>query len=454
MAPTTEAPAQAWTHGRAPGGRGPAGHALSLARTPLSFLTSLPRYGDLVELRLGHRRAYLACHPDLVRHILLDSKTFDSGGALKDKARLILGNGLITAGRQDHRKQRRMIQPAFHQRRIASYARIMQQECAQICDSWHASRPVDMCDAMHALTARVTARCLFSTNIAQSDVREIQQWLPVVIRGAFHRALDPTGLLERVPTRGNRRFDEALTRLNSLITRLVSRYRARGAGGQDLLSALLETEDTKTGSRLSDQEIHDQVMTLLLAGIETTASALTWSLHLLSRHPGVADRLVAETDEVLGGRAATYEDIPALPYTSRVFNETLRMFPPAWVFTRTTVVDTRLAGHRLPSGADILISPYVLHRNPRLFPEPRRFDPDRWAPERAAGIPSGAMLPFGAGSRKCIGDVFGMTEAVLALATLTTRWKMTLAPGAKVRPKAAMSLGSGPLPMVLTPRDK
>jgi pentalenene oxygenase len=264
--------------------------------------------------------------------------------------------------------------------------------------------------------------------------------------------VDPTGLLARLPLAANREFDTALGRLHALIDGIVGDYRRSGEDRGDLLSALLAARDDEDGGRMSDQEIHDQVMTLLLAGVETTASALTWAWHLLASHPEAEARLHAEVDEVLGGRAPTYADVPRLAYTQRVFTETLRLYPPAWMFTRMTAEPTELGGHLLPSGTDVLISPYVIHRIPELFASPAAFDPDRWLPERAQDVARGSYLPFGGGSRKCIGDVFGMTEATLALAALASRWRLRPVPGTVVKARAGMSLTAGPLPMVPEPR--
>ncbi|MFJ5726061.1 cytochrome P450 [Streptomyces sp. NPDC093149] len=443
---------QSWRIAMAPGGLPLVGHALQLARRPLEFLGSLPGAGDLVELRLGTKVTYLPCHPELVQQVLRSARVYDTGGPMKEKARPILGNGLITSGWADHRRQRRMVQPAFHTARIATYAVVMQEECGAQAETWRAGRPLNVADAMQALTARVTARALFSTEMAPHLVAEIQRSLPVMVRGAFRRAMDPTGLMARLPLAANREFDAALARLHGLIDGIVGDYRRSGEDRGDLLSALLATRDEEDGGAMTDQEVHDQVMTLLLAGVETTASALTWAWHLLAAHPEVEARLHAEVDEVLGGRVPGYADIPRLVHTQRIFTETLRLYPPAWMYTRMSTEPTELAGRRLPAGTDLLISPYVIHRIPEFFPRPDVFDPDRWLPERAQEVTRGSYLPFGAGSRKCIGDVFGMTEATLALATLASRWRLRPVPGTTVSPRAEMSLAAGRLPMVPEPR--
>ncbi|MEU3752697.1 cytochrome P450 [Streptomyces olivoreticuli] len=452
MKTTSDTSARTWRVTAAPRRLPLVGHALLLGRRPLEFLTSLPALGDLVELRIGTKQAFLPCHPELVQKVLLNARVYDTGGPVKEKARPILGNGLITSDWADHRRQRRMVQPAFHPARIATYAGVMHEECAAHAATWEAGKPVDISDAMQGLTARVTARALFSTEMAPHSVAEIQRSLPVMVEGAYRRAVDPTGLLAKLPLAANREFDAALGRLHALIDGIVGDYRRTGEDRGDLLSALLAARDDEDGGQMSDQEVHDQVITLLLAGVETTASALTWAWHLLAAHPEAERRLHAEVDEVLAGRTPTYADVPKLAYTQRVFTETLRLYPPAWMYTRMTTEDTELGGHRLRAGTDILISPYVIHRMPGLFADPEDFDPDRWLPERAKDVARGSYLPFGAGSRKCIGDVFGMTEATLALAALASRWRLRPVPGVAVRPRAQMSLTAGPLPMVPEPR--
>ncbi|QKV91390.1 cytochrome P450 [Streptomyces sp. NA02950] len=441
-----------WQVADAPGGLPLIGHALRLARRPLGFLASLPAHGDLVELRLGPQRVHLPCHPELVQQVLLNGRVYDSGGPVKDKARQILGNGLITAGRADHRRQRRLVQPAFHTARIEGYAEVMRHECEAVAGSWTTGRAIDVSREMQTLTTRITARALFTTDMAPHAVAEVQHCLRTVVRGAYHRAIDPTGLVARLPLTANRTFETALSRLHRRIDRLIADYRATGGDRGDLLSALFAARDEGTGERLSEREVHDQVLTLLLAGIETTAAALTWTWFLLGRNPAAQAALHAEVDAVVGERTPGYADVPRLAYTQRVFTEALRLFPPAWIITRTTTEPTELAGRRLPRGADVLISPYMLHRDARLFPRPESFDPDRWLPERAKDVARGSYLPFGAGSRKCVGDVFGMTEATLALAAVARRWRLRPVPGTRLRPRPQMSLTAGPLAMVPEPR--
>ncbi|WP_239340466.1 cytochrome P450 [Frankia sp. CiP3] len=438
----------------APGGIPVIGHALRLWRWPLRFLSSLPAQGDLVRIRIGPREAYLACHPALVTQVLMDTRTFDKGGPLFDKIRLLVGNGLVSSMWEDHRQQRRMLQPAFHPSRLPGYARLMREEIDDLLASWTDNQLFDINDAMHALTLRITARTMFATTVSgRPIIPEVAHYMPIIMRGIYKRTVAPIGWQEKIPTPGNRRFNQARARMHTIIEETIEIQRRTSTDRGDLLSILVATRDEESQHRLTDEEIYDQIMTLLIGGTETTGNTMVWAFHVLAEHPRVEARLHAELDEVLGGRPPTFDDLPRLDYTWRVLCETLRMYPPAWLLTRTTTRETELAGQRLAKGAIVMYSPYMMGHNPALFTDPERFDPDRWLPERAKDFPRGAMVPFSAGSRKCIGDTFGRAEATLAVAAIAARWRLCPAPGAKPHtaiPKA--SLGTGPYPMILKPR--
>jgi pentalenene oxygenase len=413
----------------------------------LDFLAALHAHGDLVEVRLGPRRTYLACHPDLVQQVLRDARTFDKGGPVFDKVRLLTGNGLATSCWAEHRRQRRLMQPAFHPERMAGYATVMGQEISSMLDSWQEGRVFDVNTAMQALTARIIVRTLFSTRIRDSAVTEIQDCLPVITRGFFTRMVAPLGLMEKLPTRSNRRFDGALERMRNLIDETISSHPA-GIDHGDLLSSLLVAEDEETGERLGRHEIHDQVVTLLLGATETTGNALAWIFHLLGENPEAEEQLHREMDGLLSGRRPGFDDLPHLDYTRRVVTEALRLYPSTWLLTRSTTREAELAGVRLAPGTIVLLSFYALGHNPELYSAPERFDPDRWLPERAKTVPRGAWTPFGGGSRKCIGDRFGTIEVMLVLAAVAADWRLRPRPGPGIRPEPKASLSTGPLPMI------
>ncbi|MGW2372856.1 cytochrome P450 [Kitasatospora sp. NPDC001683] len=441
-------PTAHYTSVTAPGALPLLGHAPSFIRSPLDFVAGLAAHGDLVRLRLGPLDAYVVCHPDLVHRLLTEDRTYDKGGIIIEKAREAFGNGLATCPASAHRRQRRMLQPAFHRDRLPGYAAMMAEEIADTTARWRDGDVVDVPAAMYRLSTAVTARCLFAAH-ERADSLPVHDAMDAVTRGVARRMMLPLPGADRIPTPGNRRFKRAQRNLREITRLLIADYRAAGTDHQDLLSMLLSARD-EHGRGLSDGEIHDQVVTFLLAGMETSAATLSWAWTLLAANPAVRERLHTELDTVLDGRPARHEDLPALPLTARIVSETLRLYPPAWILSRTVTVDTELGGHRLPAGATVLYSPYLLHRRADLFPCPDRFDPDRWL--TTARPAAGTYTPFGLGARRCIGDAFGTTEAALALATIAARWTVTPSRDRPIRPHRGSSLAPRSFTATLTRR--
>ncbi|MGK5636751.1 cytochrome P450 [Streptomyces sp. URMC 126] len=450
------------TYGVAPGALPLLGHALPLLRDPLAFLEALPGRGDLVGVRLGPVRAVVVCDPELTRRVLRDDRTFDKGGPLYERIREVTGNGLASCPHRDHRDQRRLVQPAFHSTRMAAYAEVMVRQVRVTTGAWRDGGTVDAADEMLALSARITVAAMFGAEADDARLAPLLDDFTTVVAGIPRRALVPPAA-DRLPTPGNRRYDRARSRLRGAIGRLIAdRLGAATAGGAaggdgDLLSLLLAAgRDGADGRALSESEVADQLVTFFAAGTETSGSALAWALHLLGGHPEVARRLRAEVDAVLGtAPAATLAHLPDLRLTAAVVNEALRLYPPAWILTRTTTDDTSLGGHTFPAGTTVVYSAYLLHRRPDLFPDPDRFDPDRWiAAPGAPAPPRTAFLPFGSGPRKCIGDVFALTEAALALATVVADWDLRPAGGRRVRPAPRLVLSPHRLPMTTAARKR
>ncbi|MFD8219718.1 cytochrome P450 [Streptomyces sp. NPDC059697] len=454
MSDVVPQPERVWTTGTAPGTFPIVGHAITLFRQPLAFLTSLPAHGDLVEVRLGPQRAWMACHPELVHQILMDPRTYDKGGPLYDKLRLLMGDGLVTCGQEGHRRQRRLVQPSFRPSRITDYAETMGEEAELECRQWQAGE-FDVSGALMALTTRVTSRVLLSDSLDAATAAEVRDCLAVIVRGLFVRMVAPIEVLFRIPTPANRRYRRALNRLHTIIDSAIEERRT-GAPRNDLLGTLLATGGGSGGStRLTEQEVHDQLITLLLTGVEAPALCLASAFRLLAAHPEVERRVHREVDAVLAGRRRPRpDDLPRLVYTRCVVDETLRMYPPGWLFTRITTTDANLAGRRLPRGTTVLYSPYLLHHDPASFPDPDRFVPERWLPGRQATVPSGAMLPFAAGNRKCMGDTFAMAEATLAIAAIASQWRLRSLPGCAQQPVPAVTLGHRSLAMICEPRPR
>ncbi|MEO3751921.1 cytochrome P450 [Streptomyces sp. B6B3] len=433
--------------GVAPGARPLLGHVLPLWRDPLRFVASLPGHGDVVEIRIGPARAYLVTHPELVRHVLLHPRVFDKGGIF-DKARQLLGNSLSVSRGEEHRLQRQLIQPAFRPEKIAEYTRAVADDTTSVVSEWRSGEVRDISDAMHALLMRVAARTLFSAGLDDATVEEARQCLRTVSRGIYKRTMAPLGVMEKLPTPANRAYDHANARLREIVAAMIDARRRSPADRDDLVSTLLRAEHPVTGQRLTDRELQDQVITFLVAGSETTASTLAFVFHLLGTHAEVEKRVHAEVDEALGDRTPGYEDLPALPYTRDVITEALRLYPPSWMATRVAAEDIRLGDVPVRAGAMVLYSAYAMHRNPELFPSPDTFDPGRWADERADRVPRGALLPFGAGSHKCIGDVLALTETTLIVAAVAAGWRLRPVPGTRLRPEPRATLEAGPLPMI------
>ncbi|GLF95109.1 cytochrome P450 [Streptomyces yaizuensis] len=423
----------------APGALPLVGHIPPMMREPLRFLGSLPDCGDVVRIRLGRVPTLVLCDPELTWQMFMDSRTFDKGGSLVERAREFLGNGLITCPHGDHRRQRRLTQPAFHSVRLRGYVPFMNEVIAETVRSWPQDRPVDPVDTLMSLSARVTARCMFSHGIAEERLRQFIADSVTAVDTVYLRSVLPP-VVNRLPLPANLRYQRALQRLQQMYTKIIAEYRADGRDRGDLLSILLDSQDGQDGQdgqggqgadgSLSDGELRDQLSNFFLAGTETTASTLGWALHALAEHPEFQERLRTEADTVLGGRPADFDDLERLHETRRILTEVLRLYSPVWFVTRTVTADTRLGPYFLPAGTAIAYSPYIIHHLPGLYPDPGVFDPDRWASGHTR--PRHAFIPFALGPRKCIGDVFALTQATLALTAIAARFTWEPAPGSRV----------------------
>jgi len=412
------------------------GHALHLLRTPWDFLAAARPVGGVVKIRIGPSPAYLVNDPALIRRVLVtDSKKYVKGVQF-DRLRPIIGNGLVTAAGEEHLKHRRLVQPAFHHSRIAGYAATMRELAVQMTATWQDGAQIAVDQELAELALKIAGKTLFSTELGGAAVDEVVRSMPILLDGLTKRSLAPTTLLERLPTAGNRRFNEANRRVRQVVDRIIAEYRQSGVDHGDMVSMLLLARDAETGEGLSDHQVSDEVITMLLAATETTSNAMSWALHALGQRPDVEARLHAEVDAVLGDDELTVEHIGRLAYTRRVVTETLRLYSPAWLLSRRSTEPVTLGGHRLPAGASIMFSPYAVQRDPGLYAEADVFDPDRWLPERANEIPRPAFIPFGAGNRQCIGEGFAWTEAVVVLATIARHWRLRPA----VRPEEVRML--------------
>ncbi|MDI3421855.1 cytochrome P450 [Streptomyces luteolus] len=426
---------------RAPGALPVLGHALKLWRDPLGFLKSLRASGELVRVDLGTMPMYVATSARLINEVTVKKARSFEKGRLYDRVRPLVGDGLATASGEIHRRHRRLMQPMFHKERISGYAAVMSGRAMELAESWTDGQEIAVEQVMGEYAIETLAATMFSTDIGRPAVAAVRRHLPVILKNMLIRAASPK-LFDRLPIRPNRDFDAASAGMRKVIDEVVAGQRSSGDTDRaDLLSVLLAARDADTGEALTDEEVRDELVTILFAGTETTASTLSWTFHELARHPDVEKQLVAEIDEAVGDRQVTIEDIPRLPGIRRVLDEIIRLYGVTLLMRRTTE-EVELGGVSIPAGTEIAFSLYAMHRDPDLYVNPDAFDPDRWLPERRAEIGREEFVPFGSGNRKCIGDVFAWTEATIALATILRRWQLRPLPGHT--PKEAASAMTHP----------
>ena len=417
------------------------GNLYTFRSNPLVFLTNAAReYGDLVYFRVAQQHMYLVNHPDYVREILVANQgNFIKSRGLR-RAKLLLGEGLLTSEGQHHLRQRRLVQPAFHRERLAGYASAMSECAVRWRDRWQAGSTLDVATEMPHLTLSIVARTLFSADV-QSEASQIGAAMTTVLE-LFRLLLLPfSEYLDKLPLPYVRRFQKARARLDATIYGLIRERRKSGEDTGDLLSMLLLAQDEDDRSvRMSDEQVRDEALTLFLAGHETTANALAWTWYLLSQHPEVERRLHSELDDVLQGRAPELADVPRLRYTEMILAEALRLYPPAWAIGRMATGPFELGGFEIPAKSICILSPYLVQRDPRWFPNPENFDPDRWTPEARDARPKFSYFPFGGGARVCVGERFAWMEGVIVIAAIAQKWRLRLAPDQRVEPLPLITL--------------
>lgn len=404
------------------------GNLSAFRRDVLGLMTeSRVRYGDVVRFRLGPLVIHLVSHPDEIRQVFQErAANYDKETRSSSKIRAMTGLGLLTANGETWRRQRRLVQAGFLPATVEGFIPQMTAATESMLERWsrYAGRPLDVASEMMRLTYTIVGRTLFSADVTE-DADEVEQAMEVLLAHTYRR-------LERVidpplsfPTPGNLRFKAALATVDRVVNRIISERRKSGIGRSDLLDTLLRERDESTGERMDDRELRNEVITLLLAGHETTANALAWTLYLLARHPETQERVHEET---LAGEPG--------PFISRVFRESMRLFPPIWAMERRAIAEDELGGFRIPAGSTVVVSPWVTHRHPDFWEEPERFDPGRFA----SGRPQPAYIPFGTGPRFCVGSHFAMTEAQVILARVVREWRLRLAPGPAVVPQPGITL--------------
>lgn len=408
--------------------------------------------GDIASLRLGRFTVVLVAHPDHVRDVLVVHQSRFEKGDVFEGARRLLGQGLLTSEGELHRRQRRLIQPVFHHRRLGASDASMVGPAMRVRDGWRDGRRLDVVEEMVQLTMAVLAKVVFDADIDDAEARETSRALSVALDSFSTLASPFSRLLEDLPSERNREFVRVLQAFDDTVVRLLGERRSSGPGGSDVLSLLMRARDDRTGEAMEDRQIRDEILTFMIAGHETWSNSLAWTWYLLSRHPTARARLEEELREVLDGRPPTTGDVDRLSYTGMVYAETLRIYPPVWTVGRTAVADHELAGYLIPRGSVVLIPPWVVHHDPRWFPEPFEFRPERWRDDRLADVPAFAYFPFGGGRRVCIGMPLAKLAGVLIVATIAQRWRLELVDDRPVEPTPPLMRPAGGLPAIVRQR--
>ena len=398
-----------------------------------------------MRLRIGLSEFWILSHPDFAREIFVTQATHFAKGRGIQRARIFLGDSLFTSEGENHRRQRRLSQPAFHRARLQGYADAMISCAVQTRDRWHEGEEIDIGKEMNRLTLAIVGRTLFSADV-EAEAKKVGDALTNLLENFNHLMKPLAPLLMKVPLPATREIKKARAKLDETIYSLIRERRANRRDTGDLLSMLVFAEDADhPGEGLDDEEVRDQALTLFIAGHETTSNVLTWTWWLLSQNPNVEAELHAELERVLGGRTPSLADVRSLGFTEKVVREALRLYPSIWSIGRTTLEPTVIGGYTIPRGAIAVACPWIIHRDPRFFPNPDVFQPDRWTPEFTDSLPKFAYFPFGGGARICIGENFTWMELVLVMATLAQRWRLTALPGvvARTHPGPTLRMESG-----------
>ncbi|GAA4412460.1 cytochrome P450 [Nibrella viscosa] len=438
------------------------GNTFQFIRDPLGFLTRLQQqYDRLVRFTIANRLVTLTLTPEDARHILQENnKVFVKSDAYKVLS-LFLGNGLLNSEGDFWRRQRRLAQPAFHRQRLALLADTMVQETQELTERWkqhEAELPIDISEEMMKLTLAIVTRSLFSSDV-KKHLGSISQSVTTIIEFAYVQLHSFIQIPIHYPTPANIRYRRAVEKVEGIIYEIINQRRAEKRNGtdrryDDLLEMLMEARDEETGEQMTDKQLRDEVTTIFMAGHETTANALSWALYLLAKHPAVAGKVREEVDRVLGPEGIpTAETVRGLTYTLQVVQETMRLYPPAWLFGRKPIADEPMGEFRLPANLGVLICPYLLHRDPKYWPNPNQFNPDNFLPERIKERPAYAYIPFGGGPRLCIGNNFALMEMQILLALLvrafdfrtTRRSVIEPEPGITLRPRGGLRLRIKPV---------
>jgi len=406
---------------------------------PLAVFTGWAReFGDIFYYRAGWIHVYFLNSPELIESVLVTNQQNFRKDRVIQNSRWFLGQGLLTSEGGEWLRQRRLSQPAFHRERLALYARIINGCAEEMLDSWKDGENRDVHQEMMQLTLRVAAKVLFSVDV-KNESKEVAAALNLLMKHSSGARMLLPPWVRYLPLPFLIRVRRAVRQLDEVVYRIIRERRRSENDNGDLLSMLMSARD-EDGSRMTDRQLRDEVMTFLLAGHETTALSLSWAWYLLSENPEAENKLHHELARVLDGKNPSFEDLPRLCYTEAVVKESVRLYPPAWSLARTAAEDFEIGGYLVPAGSNVVMSQWIMHRDPRFFPSPEQFDPGRWFEEHTQRLPRFAYFPFGGGPRYCVGASFAMMEATLLLAAIAQRFRLRMVPGHNVVPVPSITL--------------
>ena len=423
-----------------PSGNSIVGNLAELGEDPLGFLVSCDRdYGDIVPLRLGLTPACLITHPDLIEQVLKGRESFVKSRGFR-ALHTLLGKGLLTNEGDSWFRQRRLIQPVFHRKRIEGYGQIMVDYTEQMLATWHPDQSRDIHLDMMRLTLNIVMKAIFNQDVSTGEAETVAHALDVAMNWFDSKRRQNFLIWEWFPRPENIRYRDAISGMNDTIYEIIRQRRESGEDPGDLLSMMMAARDEDDGSGMSDQQLRDEIATLMLAGHETTANALSWTWMLLSQNPDAEAKLHEELQQVLQGRSPTIADLPQLPYANAVITESLRLYPPVSLVGREAVEDVKVGDYVIPEGCVVMLSQWVMHHSPQYFDDADAFQPERWLSDLEKQLPRGVYFPFGDGPRICIGKGFAMMEAVLILATVAQKYSLKLVPAHKIVPQPSITL--------------
>lgn len=416
-----------------------AGHLLEMGQDPLGFLTRCRDYGDIVPLQLGLTPACLITNPDYIEEVLKNRNDFIKSRGFRT-LKSLLGEGLLSAEGESWFWQRRLAQPVFHQKRINSYSQTMVDYTNKMLQTWRDGETHDIHADMMRLTLEIVMKCIFNAEVDAGEAKVVANALDVAMHWFESKRRQNFLVWEWFPRPENIRYRHAIAEMDEAIYKLIQQRRHSNEKTNDLLSMLMEAKDEQTLQQMDDKLLRDEVATLMLAGHETTANALSWTWMLLSQNPEARSKLQSELNQVLQGKLPTLEDLGQLVYTQQVIKESMRLYPPVALLGREAAVNTQIGDYEIPQGTSIMMSQWVMHRHPKYFENPEAFQPERWTEELEKQLPKGVYIPFGDGPRICIGKGFAQMEAALLLATIAQKFQIDLIPGYPIVPQPSITL--------------